>query len=150
MNFAKVVWDIPEIAKCLKNGLQALGQNRSKIEVSSTNALKGSVDIDTCLVKDYPNDHRWDYVFGYKNQIYYVEVHKATASEVKNVIKKLKWLKQWRRLHAEGLENLKDQSTYHWISSGKTDPAIGKTNRYRRMLNQNGLDRPKSKLKIKD
>lgn len=65
MNFIEVIRNVPEISDCLKNGLQALGNNSIKIEVSSTRDLGGSVDIDTCLKKRYPNAPRWDYVFSY-------------------------------------------------------------------------------------
>ena len=66
MSFVDAVQRMPEIAECLKTGLQALGSNSSKVEVTSTRSLKGSVDIDTCLKRLYPSDPRWDYVFGYK------------------------------------------------------------------------------------
>ena len=46
MNFADAVRSTPEIAECLKNGLQALGRNSRKIKVRVTRDLKGSVDID--------------------------------------------------------------------------------------------------------
>ena len=75
MNFADAVRSTPEIAECLKTGLQALGSNSEKIRETSTRSLEGSVDIDTCLRRIYPNAPRWDYIFGYKDRIYYVEVH---------------------------------------------------------------------------
>ena len=56
MNFIGVIQSIPEIAECLKAGLQALGTNSSKVEVRSTRELIGSVDIDTCLKKRYPTE----------------------------------------------------------------------------------------------
>ena len=64
MNFTDAIQSIPEIADCLENGLQALGTNSRKIKVHSTRDLAGSVDIDACLKRIYPNDPRWDYVFG--------------------------------------------------------------------------------------
>ena len=54
MNFADAVQSIPEIAKCLRKGLQALGTNGRKIKVRATRDLAGSVDIDTCLKRIYP------------------------------------------------------------------------------------------------
>ena len=78
MSFTDAVQSIPEIANCLRNGLQALGGHSRKIEVRSTRDLAGSVDIEIPVSKNfYPNAHRWDYVFGYKERIYYVEVHPA-------------------------------------------------------------------------
>ena len=55
--------NVPEIAECLKKGLQALErQDKDKIIVNSSRDLKGSVYIDKCLEKRYPNEHRWDSV----------------------------------------------------------------------------------------
>ena len=146
MNFTDAIQSIPEIADCLKNGLQALGTNSRKIKVHSTRDLAGSVDIDTCLKRIYPNDPRWDYVFGYGDRIYYVEVHPAeNTRKVGEVTAKLEWLKQWRKLTAKILEDLEDQSTYHWISTGKTLSSL-KRGKYRQMLAQNGIRGPDSVL----
>lgn len=60
MNFADAVQGVPELAECLRAGLQALGSNRRKISVDSTRNLTGSVDIDACLIGRYPNAPRWD------------------------------------------------------------------------------------------
>ncbi|MYC75889.1 hypothetical protein F4X10_09015 [Candidatus Poribacteria bacterium] len=146
MSFADVIQSIPEIAQCLKKGLQALGGNSNKIAVRETRSLTGSVDIDTCLTNRYPNAPRWDYVFGYKDQIYYVEIHAAgSTGEVKTVVAKLMWLKQWRKLTAKNLEDLENQSTYHWISSGRTTSSV-KRGKYLQILAQNGIRGPDSVL----
>ena len=148
VNFTEVVQNTSEIARCLKRGLQALGGNSGKIEVQVTRELTGSVDIDTCLAKRYPNAPRWDYVFGYKNRLYYVEVHSAASTrEVNRIIEKLKWLKQWRKISAKSLEDLERQSTYHWISTGKTISSV-KKGKYGQILAQNGIRGPISVLKV--
>lgn len=87
MSFRNAVRNIPEIKGCLKDGLQALGRNSGKIKASKKRVLEGSVDIDTCVKNIYPNASRWDYVFGYRNKIYYVEVHQGKASEVENIVR---------------------------------------------------------------
>ena len=139
MSFVDAVQSTPEITECLKPGLQALGSNSNKVRADSTRELMGSVDIDTCLAKDYPDAPRWDYVFGYKSRIYYVEVHPADSTgEVKNVIAKLVWLKQWRKRSAPNLDDLENRSTYHWVSSGRTEPNL-KRGSYRRLLDQNSI-----------
>ena len=147
MNFADAVGRTPEIAECLKNGLQALErQDKSKIKVNSSRELKGSVYIDKCLEDLYPNAPRWDYMFGYRDRVYYVEVHPAdNTRKVREVTAKLQWLKQWRKLSAPSLEDLEGQSTYHWISTGKTVSSI-KRGKYRQMLAQNGIRGPDSVL----
>ena len=139
MSFVKAVQNTPEIAACFKPGLQALGSNSRKMNVRDTRALEGSVNIDECLEKRYPNAPRWDYVFGYKERVYYVEVHTAgSVGEVKHVIEKFKWLKQWRKDSAPNLEDLEDRSTYHWVSSGDTARYL-KRGRYGKELNQAGI-----------
>ena len=146
MNFIDAIQNAPEIAQCIRNGLQALGRNSNKIVVRETRDLSGSVDIDTCLVKLYPNEPRWDYVFGYKDRVYYVEVHPAeNTRKVGEVTAKLEWLKQWRRRSAKSLEGLESQSTYYWISTGKTLSSL-KRGKYRQMLAQNGIRGPDSVL----
>ena len=147
MNFADAVRSAPEIAECLKSGLQALGGNSTKIKVRVTRDLKGSVDIDACLARRYPNAPRWDYVFGYKNHVYYVEVHQGKASEVEKVIRKFNWLKQWRARSATSLEDLKDQSSHHWVSTQGT-VSIRQRSNLRRRLDQNGIRGPSSVLNV--
>ena len=145
MSFVGVVQSTDEIAQCLQPGLQALGANRSKISVKSTRDLQGSVDVDACVAKNYPQDPRWDYVFGYKDHIFYVEVHPSTAREVKVIIAKLHWLHQWQKRSAKKLDALQHRSSYHWISSGKT--AITKGSKYGRILAKHGIAGPSSTLK---
>ena len=146
MNFADAIRSTPEIAQCLRNGLQALGGNSGKVAVRETRDLTGSVDVDTCLMKRYPNAPRWDYVFGYRDRVYYVEVHPAdNTRKVREVTAKLQWLKQWRKLSAKNLEGLESQSTYHWISTGKTASSV-KKGKYLQILAQNGIRGPDSVL----
>jgi hypothetical protein len=147
LNFTDAIQNVPELARCLENGLQALErQDRNKINVNSSRDLKGSVYIDKCLERRYPNAPRWDYVFGYKDQIYYVEVHPAdNTRKVREVTAKLRWLKQWRERSAQRLEDLEDQSTYHWVSTGRTLSSI-KRGKYLQILAQNGIRGPDSVL----
>lgn len=75
MTFKEAIQNTSEITHCYKFGLQALGANSSEVLVKETRMLTGSVDIDSCLKKQYPTENRWDYVFGFNKQIYYLEVH---------------------------------------------------------------------------
>lgn len=138
MNFEEAVQNVPEIATCLKSGLQALGSNSEKVKVASTRKLEGSVDIDGCLKRRYPNAPRWDYVFGYNGRLYYVEVHPSSLGEVKSVVAKFEWLKEWRKSSAQSLENLKNLSSYHWVSSRATTTILPGS-RQRKMLDQRGI-----------
>ncbi len=147
MSFAEAVRSTPEVEECLEAGLQALGSNRRKIRVTSTRDLAGSVNIDACLANRYPNAPRWDYVFGYKDRVYYIEVHQGRTGEMENVIAKLKWLKRWRKRAANSLEELRERSTYHWIASGRVDSEFAKDDKYRRKLLQNRILGPDSVLR---
>lgn len=75
------------------NSLKTLGQYRKKVNLSKP--CQGSVDIDLRLSSKYPNSNRWDYVIGYGDCAYFLEVHSAETSEVNVVLKKLNWLKDW-------------------------------------------------------
>ncbi len=147
MNFTEAIQSISEIAECLENGLQALErQDKRRIKVNLSRDLKGSVYIDKCLERRYPNAPRWDYVFGYKDRVYYIEVHPAdNTRKVREVTAKLRWLKQWRKHSAKNLEVLEGQSTYHWISTGKTVSSV-KRGKYLQILAQNGIRGPDSVL----
>ena len=138
MNFEAAVLSVPEIADCLRNGLQALGSNSKKVKVDIPRKLDGSVDIDDCLKERYPNAPRWDYVFGYNGRLYYLEVHPSRLNEVKSVVAKFEWLKQWRKSSAQSLENLKNSSSYHWVSSGTTTTILPGS-RQRKLLDQRGI-----------
>ncbi len=146
MSFVDAIHNTPDIANCFEPGLQALGANSRKISVSSTRELKGSVNIDACVKNSYPNDARWDYVFGYKNRIYFIEVHPANTGEVKTIIKKLEWLKKWRKRSSPKLEALKDSSVYYWIASRNV--AILKGSKYSRELAKKGILGPRSRINL--
>ncbi len=147
MSFAEAVRRTNDIAQCLKAGLQALGTNSKKISVpkNQTRNLEGSVDLDNCVKNKYPNDQRWDYVFGYRSRVYYVEIHPAGTSEVGVVIAKLNWLKQWRK-QALAFESLGNKSSYHWISSNGIK--ITKNSKYSRRLAAAGIAGPHSRLDL--
>ena len=150
MNFAEAVRNTPEIAECLKPGLQALGSNSNKVKVDATRELSGSVDIDTCLAKDYPDAPRWDYVLSYKTRVFYVEVHQGRTSEIGNILAKLTWLKQWRKRSAKLLEDLERRSSYHWVSTGKIATAFAKDRKYRNLLLKNRIVGPDAVLNPDD
>jgi len=122
-----------QISLCYQNGLQALAHDhRQKINLAEP--AQGSVDIDGCVVALYPNDNRWDYVFGYKGRAYFVEVHPANSSEVSVVIAKLAWLKQWLVAHAPDLNAIIAEDAFHWLQSSGFN--IPPASRYYRLAEQ--------------
>lgn len=105
-----------DIASGYCAGLRAMGNYSTKVQVADPKLLTGSVDIDGTTKKKYPEDPRWDYVIGYQQYAYFVEVHPAGTSEVETVLAKLKWLREW--LSTQAPELVKMQSpvdTFVWI-----------------------------------
>lgn len=120
LSFPEAVVATSDIENCYQAGLQAILQrDRSKISLYDTRACEGSVDIDSCLTRKYPSDNRWDYCLSYKGEVFFVEVHTASSSEVSTVIRKLSWLKNWLNSEAPEINKLKAKSVtpYYWVQS---------------------------------
>jgi hypothetical protein len=119
--FKKAVEHTADVANCYQAGLGALGKHSAKIKVSVPAALQGSVDIDACTTHLYPHANRWDYVFAYNGEAFFVEVHSGNTSEVSTVLKKIQWLKDWLRQRAPAINQMKARSkpAYYWIQSKK-------------------------------
>ena len=133
--FREAVEATPEIAQCYEKGLGAI-KEKNIVKVQDTQKLQGSVFIDDCLhnVKKYSRQNLWDYVVGYKNHAFYIEVHGAKDSEVKTMKKKLQWVKDWR-LQSESLSKIR--STYHWVLT--RGDAITRRSRWFREVIEAGL-----------
>lgn len=123
--FRQAVESTADIAGGFRNGLQALGKNSEKVSADDTKKLSGSVDIDACTRDLYPEDSRWDYAIGYENLSYFVEVHPANTSNVREMIKKANWLRRWLDEKASALKSISGDSVFYWIPSGKCAIAPG-------------------------
>lgn len=135
--FKEAVENTPDIKSHYCTGLQAVkGSERKMISPEDTKKLSGSVDIDSALKADNPNEARWDYTIGYEDKAYFVEVHPADTSEVDTVIKKVEWLKDWLNKKASKLKSI-GQTPYYWIQSGKY--AIKKGSKQEKILAQKGI-----------
>lgn len=87
--FKSIVQAIPAIAGAYSEGLQALeSKDAGKVKPQNPRKLSGSVYLDKCLKTTNPHDARWDYVIGYREKAYFVEVHPANTSNVDEVVKK--------------------------------------------------------------
>lgn len=136
--FRQAVEATPQIQNAYNSGLQALlSKERGKIQLSDTVDCEGSVDIDTTVRRLYPQDNRWDYCFSYKGEVFFAEIHSANTGEVDTVIRKLQWLKDWLRVQAPQLNQLKATSgpAYYWIQSKGFNILPGSA-QYRRMINE--------------
>lgn len=132
--FRKAIEKIPDISLGYRKGLQAMGSNSTHVQAEDKRCLSGSVDIDNCTKSLYPNDSRWDYVIGYDEKAYFVEVHPADTGNVDEMIKKAKWLRSWLNKHSSELTQIE---TMYWIPSGRTN--ILKTSKQYRLIAKNNL-----------
>ena len=119
MTFKQAVEATPDIANGYKAGLTAMGAYSNRVSVSDTTILQGSVDIDSNTTAKYPNANRWDYALAYKSEVFFVEVHSANTGEVRTVLRKFQWLKDWLHRKAPEINNLKAKSRnpFVWIQS---------------------------------
>ncbi len=141
MFFKKQVESTADIKGCYQRGLQALGNNSQKIKVSEKSKLTGSVNLDKCTSSKYPNDPRWDYIIGYKEVCYFIELHPASTKNIKEVIKKLDWLKGWLINEGKAIDKIKSKkSPYRWIATGGV--AILKNSPQARGLAKSGVTYP--------
>ncbi len=125
MKFKQAVLGTADLKGAWRAGLQALRPaDKQHVKAENPSRLTGSVDVDATLKKKYANDPRWDYAIGHqlKNRkdeiVYWVEVHPASDGEIKVVVAKLHWLKDWLRDKAPQLHSMRRE--YIWVSSGKT------------------------------
>lgn len=145
--FKRDVEATPEISGCYRQGLAALGNNSQKITLGNSRDCSGSAFIDGCTENARPNDKRWDYVFSYKNEAVFIEVHPAETGEVNAVLAKLAWLKSWLRDHAPLLEAQRSKAhPYYWIAS-KSVHLLKGSPQYRRAAQERLL--PVSRLYLK-
>jgi hypothetical protein len=132
VTFQTAVEATAAISGAYRKGLGALpATDRPHIEAEDTRRLTGSVNVDETLKDDFPNDHRWDYAIGHRPAnlreeiVYWVEIHPATAGEVKVVLAKLQWLKRWLREESPRLNAMRRE--FIWVSSGKTSFTLSST-----------------------
>lgn len=144
--FNYAVNSCPFLKGNIKPGLKALGADSGCINIADAKKLQGSIDIDKCTLAHYPNDCRWDYVIGYNENAYFVEVHPANTSNVNEVIKKGLWLGSFLKNEASDLKALNKDGVFYWIPSGKY--AILKNSPQARQLAQSKII-IKNKLHLK-
>ena len=119
---------MPSVARGYRSGVQALqNTHRRLVRCADARRLTGSINLDDALRATMPNDPRWDYGIGYREgnreRALWIEVHGAYTSKVGEVIKKLRWLKDWLAGDGESLNRLTGPSSeppsYVWLASGR-------------------------------
>lgn len=132
-------------------GLKAIRGKYGKRITFVTAQILGSVDLDATLESHYPNDSRWDYGIGVQKDgkalALWVEFHPAQTSNVEEVLKKLRWLKNWLGAHAPALlEITPSKSAYHWLATNGVH--IIPNSPQARRLAQEGLTLPRKTLNL--
>ena len=125
VTFQQAVAQTPEISGAWLAGLQALLEaDRNRIQTAEPRNLRGSVNVERCLARKYPEQRQWDYAVGFQptnlveEVIYWIEVHPANEGEVRVVLEKLRALKTWLRTNAQKMNEMK--RSFIWISSNRT------------------------------
>lgn len=127
MTFEEAVLRSPEVVRrAMRPGKQAMkGMHRGKVVADDERRFLGSLDLDEAYRASRPNEHRWDYGFGFReddgsHSMIWIEVHPASAGEVDHVLKKLGWLTRWLRTEAARLDVLsrrKRSQPFHWLAT---------------------------------
>lgn len=107
-------------------GLGALiSADKSHIKVPNTSFIKGSLALDSAAKQDMPTDSRWDYAIDYNGEVFFIEIHPASTSEISTMIKKVDCLRQWLAAIGADLLSLPPVNRkFYWVSSGNTQLRI--------------------------
>jgi hypothetical protein len=110
VTFKEAVALTPGLESGWKPGLQALrAVDKPHIKPEDPRRLCASANVDTALRQRDPQANRWDFAIGYQdtnrrqNSVYWVETHTGSDDQIKVVLKKLDWLKNW--LTGDGLKS---------------------------------------------
>jgi len=151
MKFKEATEKTRGLENAYKVGLQALrAEDKPHIHAEDSRSLTGSVDIDLAYRDTDPHGNRWDFAIAYQHTnreaecIYWVELHTASNSEIKKVIKKAAWLRDW--LNNTGTLLEKFERDILWVSSGSTRLALSAPQQ--KQMAQAGLQQTGSRLHI--
>ena len=117
----EAVKGIAGLDKHFKEGLGAVkGAYRARITAKEPRLFNGSLDIDKAKAQAEPTANRWDYAIEYNGEVFFVEIHPGSTSDVSIILKKLEWLKQWLKNEAKAIDMLKTKraTPYFWIHTG--------------------------------
>lgn len=153
MTFQQAVEATPHLSGAFQVGLRALrAQDKTHIVAEDTRKFSGSVDIDAALRRVEPDANRWDFAIAYEHSnrkaevIYWVELHTASDSEIKVVIKKALWLRGWLKVDGSKLSGF--ECDIVWVSSGATSFQL--TGPQRKQMAQAGLQHVGGRLRIRN
>ena len=144
MSFQTAIDKTPLLKDHLKNGLQALGSNSSKVKPPDTRKCEGSVNIDDAVERQFTSSNRWDYAIGYNGTTHFIEVHPAHTGDVTKIEEKLEWLKSF--LAEQAPEFNKEPKKFHWIATGEVN-ILSRDKRLRKLA-LSGISPPVKQLTL--
>jgi len=138
--FKQAIEKTPDVATGYCNGLKAIETiDKQSISITNISKLDGSLNIDKQTMTIYPEDPRWDYAIGYDGKVYFVEVHPANTSNIKEMANKKKWLIDWLRDKAPEMNALPSGAPKYIWAVTKAGIHISKQSIYAKQLAQLGL-----------
>ena len=149
MTFKQAAEGTPGLSDAYRPGLQALSKaDRNRIVCANPRRCTGSVDLDHALAIPMPNEPRWDYGAGlrqdHSEKVVWIEVHPACSNHVDEVLAKLAWLKKWLHANAPLLNAL--PRSFVWIASGQV--SLQRHSPQRRKVAARGLQFAGSRLSL--
>ena len=144
----------PPVSKAYAPGIQALQRShRRLVSCPDGDRITGSIDLDSALQAMQPNAPRWDYGIGYRldhrEHAVWIEVHSAQTSKVREVLRKLRWLKDWLASDGVSLQRLTTADgpvpAFVWIASGSN--RLPSTTRQAKLAAQEGVY-PRKRLQL--
>jgi hypothetical protein len=156
MRLQAAIAPISELAGRLQPGLAALTKTeRVAVEPQDSKRLRGSLELDSALRATFPNANRWDYAVAYQHasrsegdeDVYWIEFHSAHDHGATEVLRKVRWLKEW--LAGEGKHlAFPGRRSFTWIASGKI--SMTRNSQRARQLAKERVDFPIKHLNIAD
>mgnify|MGYP000962634389 FL=1 len=126
-----------ELQAAVVDGLGAVARShRQYIDTAIRTEFADSINLDSALKSEHPEENRWDYLLGHAPtaQLIAVEPHSAVHDQVRTVIAKRAAAREQLRSHLRDGEKV---HTWLWVASGKVQFADTETSR--RQLDQNGI-----------
>lgn len=117
----EAVDSITGLSNYLEEGLHAVKKaDREHFKSDKSGRFNGSLDTDAAKKEAEYDANRWDYAIEYNGEVFFVEVHPCSTSDVDTMLKKLEWLQQWLKNEAKAIDQIKTTQTtpYYWVSTG--------------------------------
>lgn len=117
----EAVDSITGLSNYLEEGLHEVKKaDKEHFKSGKSGRFNGSLDIDAAKKEAEYDANRWDYAIEYNGEVFFVEVHPCSTSDVDTMLKKLEWLQQWLKNEAKAIDQIKTTQTtpYYWVSTG--------------------------------